>query len=148
MKRLFILISYLLSFFLFSCQNKDKIEIPAIDENIKACGIKQPQKNLPWLKELIKKAETDKTGNYLGTIWLIRYKERDIFVTDMALGSGGIANYFFDCSGNHLIWRRGESYCPSDFVGSHHFFIEDEEDFGVFFHSTKLDVVIYTNIPL
>lgn len=65
----------------------------------------------------------------------------------MMLGSGGILNYFFDCSGNHLIWRSGESYCPSNFVGNHHFFVEDEEDFRAFFHSTKLDVVIYTSIP-
>ena len=43
------------------------------------CGCGQPQKELPWLKELIIKAETDKTGNYWGTIWLLNYKEQDIF---------------------------------------------------------------------
>lgn len=94
------------------------------------------------------KAENDKTGNYIGTIWLIKYKGKDIFVTDMALGSGGIANYFFDCSGNHLIWRNGESYCPSDYVGKNHFYVDDEKDFANFFHDVKLDVVIYSNTKL
>jgi|AGTN01.3.fsa_nt_gi hypothetical protein len=146
MKKLLIFIAYIL--ILSSCQNKNEMNIPEIDETIKACGVSQPQINLLWLKELIKKAETDKTGNYIGTIWLIKYKEQDIFVTDMALGSGGIANYFFDCSGNHLVWREGEGYCPSDFVGNNHFFVEDEEDFGTFFHAAKLNVIIYTNVPL
>jgi len=111
------------------------------------CGCGQPQKELPWLKELIIKAETDKTGNYWGTIWLLNYKEQDIFVTDMMLGSGGIANYFFNCSGDHLVWKNGiENYCPSDFVGKGHFCVEDEEDFAKFFHNSKLEVIIYSNI--
>ncbi|MGI6340032.1 MAG: hypothetical protein ACOXZV_11750 [Bacteroidales bacterium] len=111
------------------------------------CGCEQPQKELPWLKELIIKAETDKTGNYWGTIWLLNYKGQDIFVTDMMLGSGGIANYFFNCSGDHLVWKNGiDSYCPSDFVGKGHFYVEDEKDFAKFFHNSKLEVIIYSNI--
>ncbi len=139
--RMKIKIVLILSILFISC-NSDFQETTS-----KACGCEQPQKELPWLKELIKKAETDKTGNYWGTIWLLNYKGQDIFVTDMMLGSGGIANYFFDCSGNHLIWRRGEDYCPSDFVGKGHFYIEDEEDFGKFFHNSKLGVIVYSNTP-
>ena len=127
----------------FSCSHELKY-----NEIITACGCEQPQENLSWLKELITKAENDKTGNCIGTIWLIKYKGKDIFVTDMALGSGGIANYFFDCSGNHLIWRNGESYCPSDYVGKNHFYVDDEKDFANFFHDVKLDVVIYSNTKL
>ena len=91
---------------------------------------------------MITKAENDKTGNYIGTIWLIKYKGKDIFVTDMALGSGGIANYFFDCSGNHLIWRNGESYCPSDYVGKNHFYVDDENDFANFFNDVKFTFLV------
>jgi hypothetical protein len=113
---------------------------------VAACGCEQSQKDLPWLKELIKKANTDKTGNYWGTIWLEKYKGQDIFVTNMMLGSGGIMYWFFDCSGNHLIFQSGEGYCPSDFVGNGHFFIEDEEDFGSFILNMKLNAVIYSTL--
>ncbi len=133
----------LFCFMFLSCSHdvqkkQDDIEITT------ACGCEIPQENLAWLKEMITKAESDTTGNYVGTIWLIKYKEQDIFVTNMMLGSGGVANYFFDCSGNHLILQDGESYCPSQFVGNGHFFIEDEKDFEVFFHNTKLDNVVYS----
>ena len=73
----------------------------------------------------------------------------DIFVTNMMLGSGGILNYFFDCSGNHLISKSEEgSYCPENYVGNGHFFIEDIEGFGYFFQNTKLDIIIYSTFPL
>ena len=68
-----------------------------------ACGVENPKNNIEWLAELIKKAETDKSGNYLGSIWLEKYNGNDIFVIDMALGSGGIAYYFYDCKGNSFI---------------------------------------------
>lgn len=135
-----------MSFFLvLSCSQEVQVDTNPIT----ACGCGQAQENLPWLKELIKKAETDQTGNYWGTIWLVKYKGQDLFVTNMMLGSGGIANYVFDCSGNHLVFKRGEgSYCPSDFVGNGHFYVEDDADFGTFFHSMKLDVVVYSTLPL
>lgn len=87
-----------------------------------ACGVKDPQKNLEWLSKLIEKAENDKTGNYWGTIWLEKYKGNDVFVTNMALGSGGIMHYYFDCQGN-------------SFVPESHF-------------DLKLNCVIYTNLPV
>jgi hypothetical protein len=34
---------------------------------------------------MIQKAETDKTGNYLGTIWLEKHNANDIFVKDMKM---------------------------------------------------------------
>jgi hypothetical protein len=128
-----------------SC-NSNNIE----DENIVACGMHQPQKNLPWLKELIEKAEIDRTGNYVGTIWLVRYREQDIFVTNMGLGSGGILYWFLDCVGNHLD-GGGD---PSAYTGvSSQFSVEDPDDFVRFVLSLRLyenrDVpVIYSNIPL
>ena len=111
------------------------------DTTISACGVTDPAKNLTWLAELIETAKADDTGHYLGRIWLEKFKEQDIFVTDMMLGSGGIAYWFFDCSGNHL--TRNE-VCPvCNFVGNRHFFIEDE-DFQSFVLNMKLDVIIYS----
>ena len=63
MKKLFTLCLFLV---FLSC-NKDSG--PVAD-----CGCENPQKDLPWLKELIDKANTDDTGNYKGTIWLLNYK--------------------------------------------------------------------------
>jgi hypothetical protein len=124
----------------------EKIEIPDIVDSITACGVKQPQKNLPWLAIMVIKAQADMTGNYAGTVWLEKYKGRDMFVTNMMLGSGGVLYWFFDCSGNHFRSRIGEGYCPSDYVGNHHFFVEDENDFQSFISNMKLDVVIYSTI--
>ncbi len=91
MKKLFAIFSVLL---LLSC-NKDL-------NSVSDCRCESPEENLPWLKELIKKAEKDTTGNYKGTIWLINYKGQDMFVTDMMLGSGGLLFHFFDCKGNEI----------------------------------------------
>lgn len=85
-------------FLFFSCEKS--IENKQV---ISACGISEPQKNIEWLSKLIDKAEDDKTGNYMGTIWLEKYKGSDIFVTNMSMGSGAIAFYFFDCQGKSLI---------------------------------------------
>ena len=99
--------------------NKEDID----DTTISACGVTDPAKNLTWLSELIETAKTDNTGNYLGRIWLEKFKGQDIFVTDMMLGSGGIAYWFFDCSGNHLARN---------------------DDFQSFMSNMKLDVIIYS----
>jgi hypothetical protein len=114
-------------------------------ETCKACGADRPQENLPWLKELIEKAKTDRTGNYWGTVWLENFKGKDIFVTNMMLGSGGILYYYFDCSGSHLGDMEGK-YCPSAFVGNRHFSIDDD-DWGDFQMNMKLNVVIYSTLP-
>ena len=127
-----------------SCEKEsEKEEID--DTTISACGVTDPAKKLTWLAELIETAKTDETGNYLGRIWLEKFKEQDVFVTDMMLGSGGVAYWFFDCSGNHLILRDWKyEICPAcNFVGNHHFFIEDE-DFQSFVSNMKLDVIIYS----
>ena len=115
------------------------------ENGISACGVTDPAKNLPWLTKLIETAKTDNTGNYLGRIWLEKFKGQDIFVTNMMLGSGGVAYWFFDCLGNHLLSRTWEyETCPAcNFVGNKHFFIEDE-DFQSFVLNMKLDVIIYS----
>ncbi|MDR1370843.1 MAG: hypothetical protein LBJ72_12075 [Dysgonamonadaceae bacterium] len=95
------------------------------DDEITACGIIEPKKNIPWLAEFIAKAESDKTGNYLGVIWLERYKDQDVFVTNMALGSGGLAYHVFDCKGN-----------PATI---------DKADVQDFFNNLKKNIVVYVH---
>jgi hypothetical protein len=100
------------------------------NDEITACGITEPAKNIPWLAELIAKAKTDNTGNYLGIIWLEQYKDQDVFVTNMMLNSGGLAYHVFDCQGNAVRI--------------------DKVDVQNFFNSLKKDIVIYAtpNHPL
>ena len=114
-----IIISCLFCLFLLSC--KQEIE----EKETSACGVDNPAKNLLWLAELIEKAENDKAGHYMGQIWLESYKGKDVFVTDMMLGSGGIAYWFFDCSGNH--------------------FLVEDVDIQSFVSNMKLDVIIYSS---
>jgi hypothetical protein len=106
---------------LVSCAEQDKKE--KID--ITACGVANPQEKLEWLVEIIDKAKTDyNTGNYLGTIWLEKYEGKDFFVTDMALGSGGIAYWVFDCNGNLVTFENSEK----------------------FFNGLKRNIILYSNI--
>ena len=132
-----------------SCdQNTDKKQEEKgyyVNNTITAGGIKDPAENLPWLKELIQKAKTDKTGNYLGCIWLVSHNEQDYFVTNMMLGSGGIMYWIFDCKGNHFT-RRDENCTADKFVGKKHFHEDDYEDFSSFPFDFKKDVVVYSSL--
>lgn len=85
-------------FFTLSCEKEGDSYIKPLKE-VSACGYDDPLNQLEWLNELANKSFDDKTGNYIGSIWIITYENSDIIVTDMALGSGGIAFYFFDCNG-------------------------------------------------
>ena len=108
-------------------------------------------KNFPWLKGLIQKAETDKTGNCIGCIWMENYKGKDIFVTNMGLGSGGIMYWFFDSSGNHFVQKTwGYKTCPAcNYVGNHHVFFEDVlEDLDSFVLNIKKDALVYSSLRL
>ena len=82
----------LLFIFCLSSCNEDK-------DDVTACGVNDPINDLAWLNEIVTMANTDQTGNYIGTIWLINYEGQESIVTDMALGSGGIKYWIFDCSG-------------------------------------------------
>ncbi|MDR2117957.1 MAG: hypothetical protein LBP25_00265 [Tannerellaceae bacterium] len=130
-----------------SVEPKTDSSEPETNGNTADCGADNPAENLPWLKELIEKAETDRTGHYRGTVWLVSYKGKNIFVTDMMLGSGGIAYWFFNCAGNHY----AGSGAPA--VGDGVFTVEDPKDFAAFISGLKLhengDIpVIYSNMPL
>ncbi|MDR1122322.1 MAG: hypothetical protein LBM08_15610 [Dysgonamonadaceae bacterium] len=166
MKTYFLSITVCLFLFM-SCgmeetQNKENTDTvketqqeSASGDEINACGVTDPAKNLPWLADLIEKAENAKTAgphkpgddfatvNYIGHIWLEKYRGQDLFVTNMMLGSGGVLYWFFDCSGNHLVSRQQENCTACQYVGNHHFYVEDG-DFESFALNMKLDAVIYS----
>jgi hypothetical protein len=123
------LIGFIVSLLLLSCSTKlQNDEGDMIEANsIEACGCIHPQENLPWLKELIQKAEKDNTSNYLGCIWLEKTSAgKDIFVTNMMLGSGGVLYWFFDCEGNHYVFPGVEKCVACEYVGNNHVFFDNE----------------------
>ncbi len=109
-------------FFLFLSCDKDM-------NSVGVCNCEEPREDIPWLKELINKADTDDTGNYKGTIWFLNYKGQDVFVTDMMMGSGGILYYFFDCEGNKIT-------------------LDTNETLYSFTQKLKNATIIYTNVSL
>ena len=87
---------------LISCDKKDN-EYKAPCKTVieaSACGIEDIGNNLNWLNDIISESLNDKTGNYLGTIWCKKYNNTDYIVTNMMLGSGGLAYHTFNCSGD------------------------------------------------
>ncbi|MBC8153527.1 MAG: hypothetical protein H7Z72_11500 [Bacteroidetes bacterium] len=97
------------------------------------CGVKNPAQDLPWLKEIITKAEEDKAtgahqGNYLGTIYVDEFKNQPVFMVKMMMGSGGLYAYAFKCDGARLYFDKEGS--PT-----------------MFFDIEKKNNVLYTNSP-
>ena len=82
----------------WSCIDKDEIFQPYIKHEITACGVDDPLNNLAWLNEIVNRANNGELM-YIGTIWLTEHEGQELIVTDMSMGSGGIAYYVFDCSG-------------------------------------------------
>jgi hypothetical protein len=81
----------------------------AIDENaIRACGVTDPAKNLPWLAELIEKAETGEPEDLIAVIWLEQYNGQDLFVVVFPLSS--TAYHVFDCEGNRVSGLGADFY--------------------------------------
>lgn len=121
MKKIFLIIIVCLGLFYFNSCTKP-------ENKICACGVKNPAKNLPWLAELIKTAESDETLLYFGAIWLENYYGQDVFVTNMPLG--GFLYRVFDCEGNDLF--------------------NNNDEYWYFLNHLKKDIVIYVspNYPL
>ena len=99
MKSIRVLVFLVILTLLAYCSEKDEIFQPYINHDITACGVNDPLNNLPWLNEIVTLANSDETGNYLGTIWLKEYESQEFFVTNMMLGSGGLMYWTFNCSG-------------------------------------------------
>lgn len=77
------------------------------DEAIERARVVCGKKKMEWLSELISKAEEDKNemlhgGNFIGSIFLTEHKGKSLFVVDMAMGSGGVAYWMFDCEGKQV----------------------------------------------
>ncbi|NOY96574.1 MAG: hypothetical protein GXO81_09395 [Chlorobi bacterium] len=96
----------LIIFFTLSCKKGNDTYIKPLNV-LNACGKEDPLNQLGWLNELANKSLNDKSGNYIGNIWIVSYEGSDIIVTDMALGSGGILYYFFDCNGDQCSTMEG-----------------------------------------
>ncbi len=100
--RILFLLMGIITLLILSCDKKENDNYIApcgkiIDFN--ACGIEDIGNNLKWLNDIITISKTDKTGNYIGTIWFKKYNHQDYIVTNMMLGSGGLAYHTFNCSG-------------------------------------------------
>jgi hypothetical protein len=96
----------IITLLILSCYKNEKDNYIAPCGKIKgfsACGVDDIGNNLKWLNDIIVTSKNDKTGNYLGRIWYKKYNNQDIIVTDMSLGSGGVAYYCFKCSGENIV---------------------------------------------
>ena len=96
LSRLLILLVFVSQ--LWSCSEKDEAYQPFYNNEVEACGVSDPLNNLFWLKEIVD-SENQNDIEYMGAIWLKQYQDLDFFVTDMSLGSGGLAYCTFNCSG-------------------------------------------------
>lgn len=69
-----------------------------------ACG----QASMPWLYELLAKAEEDRlsmahNGSYIGFVSLVTYQNKRVFYTNfMSMVGGGRMFHLFDCQGNQF----------------------------------------------
>ena len=130
MKKCFLIIMVCLGFcYLNSCTKSEN--------KICACGVKSPQKNLPWLAEFIKTAKKDTSGSYFGVMWLENYNGEDVFVTDMLLSgmplSGSLPYKVFNCEG-----KREYEFCENieDFVYG---------DYIYLINHLKREIVVYAS---
>lgn len=96
------------------------------------CGVNNPIQDLPWLNEIVNKAEADKAkmaykDNYIGTIYMDTYKNQSVFMVKM-MDSGGLYTYLFECDDKRIAFTQEE-------VGT------------LFTDIEKPNNVLYTNAP-
>lgn len=97
-----IALLFFFSLIFFACDKKERNDYIAPCGkiiNFSACGVDDIGNNLSWLNDIISISTTDKTGNYIGRIWYKKFNDQDFIVTDMMLGSGGLAFHTYNCSG-------------------------------------------------
>ncbi|ARK09674.1 hypothetical protein A6C57_04625 [Fibrella sp. ES10-3-2-2] len=114
-------------------QCETKQASPEPESGVLTCGVKDPAKELAWLRDIITKAEADRTtkthsGNYIGTIYLEKFNDKDVFHTDMAMGSGGLTMRVYYCDGQSVSFT-------------------DNDQMLAFVRSLKKTNLIYTNTP-
>jgi hypothetical protein len=118
--------------FALGCDSGTEAE-KTLDKGV--CGVSNPTRDLGWLRDIISKAEQDKAsktyqGNYMGKIYLETYNGSPVFLCDMAMGSGGIGGYVFNCDGVKEQFNN------------------DPREVELFFTSAKKTNVIYSNVPI
>lgn len=113
MKKRFIIYLFGLSILLsFSCKEKEDTYIAPCGTIIAftGCGVNDIGNNLSWLNNIIENSKNDQTGNYFGRIWFKKFNNQDLIITDMALGSGGLAYHVFDCTGQNIVIEDSNLY--------------------------------------
>lgn len=68
--------------------------------------------SIVWFENFLQKAEEDKAnlahnGQYIGFISIVQLQGESYFLTNFGLGSGGVAYYLIDCSGDHILESKG-----------------------------------------
>ena len=102
MTRLFTLYSlFLFGLFLCSCEKNDlSSQESALPHAV--CGVKDPLRELSWLKEIVSKAQSGPDKFSLaGTVQLIHYQDKTFFVYQRYIMSC-MACEVYDCQGNKL----------------------------------------------
>lgn len=84
--------------FIFSCKDK------TVSSGLEACGVKDPVRNLPWLKAMIEKAKADKQANML-TITVGRIGGEVVFDYYLSYMSC-IGCIVYHCDGSRLDPKR------------------------------------------
>ncbi|WP_353720979.1 hypothetical protein [Dyadobacter sp. 676] len=85
---------FLFLLFVFSCKDK------TVSSNLEVCGIKDPVRNLPWLKSLIEDAKANKQDNIL-TITVGKIKGETVFDYSLSYMSC-IGCVGYHCDGSRL----------------------------------------------
>lgn len=82
----------LMLFCLLSCKDKN----PASEQNL--CGVKDPLRNLPWLRDLVEESKKNKTSEYL-TVAVVKIGEDTVInFTYMYMSCIGCVSYHCDGS--------------------------------------------------
>jgi hypothetical protein len=99
----------------------------------KPCGSSKPTSELPWLKNIISKADSDKVykvykGNYIGAIYLEKFNNQYVFYSTMTMYSGGVYFHVFYCDGTLVNFVNNQTTLS-------------------FLNNLKKDKLIYSNEP-
>lgn len=108
MKRLF----YICLLFVFGCTDDFSLDenkllnedLHNIENSLQVALQVCNKKTMPWLSEMLQKAEEDRiykkhNGQFIGRISVVQYKGNIYFLTTFSMGSGGFFFYLFDCNG-------------------------------------------------
>lgn len=103
---------YLCILFVFSCSEEFTLDenkllnedLQNIENSLQAALEVCNKKTMPWLWEMLQKAEDDRlykkhNGQFMGYISMVQYEGNIYIYTSFPMGSGAIFAYIFDCNG-------------------------------------------------